>query len=375
MRKNVLVVFGGMSSENEISVITGTMVVNLIDPEKYDAYPVYLNMKGEMFCDKRCKDIAFFSSPDFPKKADRALIADGKLYRRKGNKLKEVCLIDVVLNCCHGRGGEDGAISALASLNNVADASPDLLGSSLFMDKAATKLAVRALGIKCADYFKIAKRDYEKRGKMAIKCVETRLKYPVIIKPARQGTSIGIVVAHDKSELLSALESAFCYDDIVIAEKFFAQKREINCAAYRKNGEVVVSECEEPALRKEILTFEDKYIEGGKERTSAFPARLGKREETLIKGYTKLLYKRLDLRGIVRADFLISGGEVYFNEMNTVPGSLAYYLFSDKLADFKEVLTDVIEQGISDFNVKKSQKVAVKCGVINKLPAVHGKRL
>ncbi len=375
MSKNVIVVFGGMSSENEISVITGTMVSNLVDEEKYGVYPVYLNTDGEMFADKRLRDVSFYSDPSFRKKAGRALIADGKLYRRKGNRLKELCKADVILNCCHGRGGEDGAVAAIADLNKLANASPDLLASSLFMDKAATKLAARALGVKCADSFKICKRDYDKRGKMAIKCVETRLKYPVIIKPSRQGSSIGIIVAHDKNELEGALETAFAYDDIVLAEKFFAEKREINCAAYRKGGDVIVSECEEPALKREILTFQDKYIEGGKERTAAFPARISKRDETLIKGYTKLLYKRLDLRGIVRADFLISGGEVYFNEMNTVPGSLAYYLFCEKLGDFKEVLTDVIEQGLVERAVKDGQKVALSCGVINKMPAAHGKRL
>ena len=185
MRKNVIVVFGGMSSENEISVITGTMVSNLVDEEKYGVYPVYLNTDGEMFADKRLRDVSFYSDPSFRKKAGRALIADGKLYRRKGNRLKELCKADVILNCCHGRGGEDGAVAAIADLNKLANASPDLLASSLFMDKAATKLAARALGVKCADSFKICKRDYDKRGKMAIKCVETRLKYPVIIKPIK----------------------------------------------------------------------------------------------------------------------------------------------------------------------------------------------
>lgn len=375
MGKNVVVMFGGMSSENEISIITGTMTSNLIDPERYEIYPVYINVRGEMFTGKRLFETAFFADKDFAKKATRAVLSEGKLYAKKGRKLKELCRADVILNCCHGRGGEDGAVAALADLNGIANASPDLLSSALFMDKAATKLAARALGVKCADFFKINKRDYDKRGKMAIKCVETRLKYPVIIKPARQGSSIGIIVAHDKDELTAALQTAFSFDDIVIAEKFFAEKREINCAAYRSGNEVIVSECEEPALKREILTFDDKYIEGGKERTAAFPARLSKQTETLIKSYTKLLYKRLDMRGIVRADFLISGGEIYFNEMNTVPGSLAYYLFCDKMADFKDLLSNVLEQGMADFRVRQAQTVGIHCGVLNKIPVVHGKRL
>lgn len=375
MQKNVAVVFGGMSSENEISIITGAMACNLIDTQKYAVYPLYVSVSGEIFSDSRLKDVKFFSQPDFNKKAKRALIADGKLYQRKDNKLKAICKIDAILNCCHGRGGEDGTIAAMADMNGIANASPDVLGSAVFMDKAVTKLIAKALGIKCADYFKIAKRDFDKRGKMALKCVENRLKYPVIIKPARQGSSIGVIVAHNRHELIDALDTAFTYDDIVIAEKFFVQKREINCAAYRKDGDVVVSECEEPALDKEILTFQDKYEGGGKERTSAFPANIPDKISTLIKSYTKLLYKRLDLRGVVRADFLISDGEVYFNEMNTVPGSLAYYLFADKFADYKDILTEIIEQGIADKKVKNFQKVKLACGVINKLQTLHGKRL
>lgn len=375
MQKNVAVVFGGMSSENEISIITGVMACNLIDVQKYAVYPLYISVSGEMFSDSRLKEIKFFSQPDFNKKAKRAIVADGKLYTRKGNKLKFTCKLDVILNCCHGRGGEDGIVAALADLNGIANASPDVLGSAVFMDKAATKLIAKALGIKCADYFKICKRDFDKRGKMALKCIENRLKYPVIIKPSRQGSSIGVIVAHDRCELIDALDTAFMYDEIVIAEKFFDIKREINCAAYRKNGDVVVSECEEPMLDKEILTFKDKYESGGKERNSSFPANISDKTATLIKSYTKLLYKRLDLRGVVRADFLIFDGEVYFNELNTVPGSLAYYLFADKFADYKNVLTEIIEQGIADKKIKNSEKVKLDCGVVNKLPALHGKRL
>lgn len=375
MQKKVAVIFGGMSSENEISIITGTMACNLIDSQKYAIYPVYLSVSGEFFYDSSLKDIKVFSQQNFIKKASKAIIHGGKLCKIKSNKIKPVCKIDVILNCCHGKGGEDGLISSIAQLNGIANASPDALASAVFMDKAVTKLISKSLAIKSVDYFKISKRDYEKRGKMALKCVESRLKYPVIVKPSKQGSSIGVVVAHDKLQLINALDTAFNFDDIVIVEKFLKEKREINCAAYRKNGDVVVSECEEPILKQEFLTFSDKYENGDKERRSIFPAKISERQSVLIKSYTKLLYKRLDLRGVVRADYIISGGEVYFNEMNTVPGSLAHYLFSEKFSDFKEILTDIIEQGLKDFHAQKAQTVKLDLGVINKLPTLHGKRL
>ena len=174
MRKNVAVIFGGISCENEISVITGTMAANLIDSEKYAVYPVYIAQNGEMYTGEQLRDTAFFHGGLSDKKCPRALLSGGKLYAVRGRKRREVCAIDCALNCCHGMNGEDGAVAGLLRLNRIPDASPDMAASAVFMDKGMTKLIAKALNIPAPAFFRISEAEYKKRGAMAIKCIEER---------------------------------------------------------------------------------------------------------------------------------------------------------------------------------------------------------
>ena len=369
--RSIAVVFGGMSSENEVSVVTGVMALNVLDRAKFRPVPVYLSQGGKMYTGKALFDVANFRG-GIEEKADEAFFLDGKLYTVKGKRCKEAAAIDCGINCCHGAGGEDGLVSALFALNRIPNASPPMAGSALFMDKTLTKLAAKALGIKALPFLRIGEAEYQKRAAMAIRCAEERLGYPVIVKPARQGSSIGITVAEDRARLVAAIQAGFAYDDLLIAEKYFERRREINCACYKSGDKYVVSPCEEPKTEHKFLTFGDKYLGGGKEHASQFPADLPRATAETVQGITRMLYRRLRLRGVVRADFLVVGKDVYFNEMNTVPGSLAWYLFCDKLSDFKEMLTRLIEQGICDHMAKSGKKMLKNCGVLSS-PALTGK--
>ncbi len=364
MQKNVAVLFGGISCENEISIVTGVMAANLLDRERYWVYPVYIAQDGAFYTGEALLDTANYREP-LARRFTPAVVAGGCLYERRGRKLRELCKIDCALNCCHGMAGEDGAVSGLLDLNGIPNASPGIAASGVFMDKVLTKVVAKALGIPAAPWFRIAEADFQKRGTFAVKCIEERLGYPVILKPARQGSSIGVAVAEDRARLLFAVQAGFAYDTVLLAEKYFAERREINCAAYRKGDEICVSLCEEPKTDHKFLTFADKYTEQGKQCRSEFPAKISSKSAERIRGYTKLLYRRMDLRGIVRADFLICGDEIYFNEMNTVPGALAWYLFSEKLEQFQEVLTALIEQGICDRRARAEKKLLSNCGVLS----------
>lgn len=372
MRKNVLVFFGGKSCENEISVITGIMACNLLDASRFEVFPVYISQSGELLCGSALFDPAAYREPRG--RFTRAALVNGKLYSLHGRRLREVCVPDCALNCCHGTGGEDGCVPALLALNGIPSASPDMAPSALFMDKAQTKLIANALGIPVLPWVRIGERSYKRRGAMALRTVEERLGYPVIVKPARLGSSIGISVAEDRARLVYAIEAAFAYDGTAIAEKYLEDRREINCACYRKGDELVVSACEEPKTSHRILTFADKYLDGGKQRVSGFPAEIPEECADRVQSYTKLLYRRTDLRGIVRADFLLSGGDVYFNEMNTVPGSLAWYLFCGRMADFTRLLTVLVEQGICDFRDGANKKLLKNCGVLSAVPRGKARR-
>ena len=372
MEKSVVVFFGGRSCENEVSVITGTMAANLLRGG-YEVYPVYIAQSGEMYTGRALFSAASLRGAEPDKKFDRAVLQGGALYRVRGKRLHRLCRPYCALNCCHGMGGEDGAVSGLLDLNGIPNASPDMAGSALFMDKALTKLVAKSLGIKTVPYFRLGEAEYKKRGAFALKCVE-RLGYPVIVKPNRLGSSIGVTVARTRAELVLALECAFAYDSVVLAEAYLADKREINCAAYMAGGEIVVSPCEEPKTHNAFLTFKDKYFDGGKESRGDFPADLLPETAQKVQAYTKLLYRRTNLRGIVRADFLLCKEEVYFNEMNTVPGSLGWYFFCEKLRQFPAVLSAVLEQGVADARLRAGKRLLKNSGVLSALDGAGTKR-
>lgn len=371
--QNIAVFFGGKSCEREISIITGVMTINVMDKSRYNIYPIYIDNNQNMFTAKSLFNIDEYKKQKI-KGAKRILFLNGFLYEVKGNLLFKICKIDCGLNCCHGMGGEDGVISALLNLNNIPNASPELLASAVGMDKTFTKIIAKGLNIKSVEYFRMRKIDYEKRAKTALKYIEEIIGYPVIVKPCTQGSSIGIAVADSRLRLIDGIKTAFEYDTVIIIEKFLKEKRELNCGAYMRDGDVIVSEIEEPILKSEYLSFSDKYMSGGKERSSIMPAKISKESSDLIKSYTKQLYRRLNLKGVVRVDYLLSENVVYFNEINTVPGSLAYYLFCQNLSEFKDFSTCLIEEGIRDFNEKNGLFTVNNYCLINKLEGLTGKR-
>lgn len=372
MPESVVVLFGGKSCENEVSVITGTMTANLLRG-KYEVYPVYIAQNGNMYTGEALFSASSLRGADPEKKFSRAVFFGGALYALRGRRLRALCRPVCALNCCHGMGGEDGAVSGLLDLNGIPNASPDMAGSALFMDKALTKLFAKALGIQAVPYFRLGEEEYKRRGAFAIKCTE-RLGYPVIVKPSKLGSSIGVTVARTRAELVLALECAFAYDGEALAEKYLPDRREINCAAYKAGGQIIVSPCEEPKTRNAFLTFRDKYFDGGKEEHGDFPAKIPQETAEKVRSYTKLLYRRANLRGIVRADFLLSGGEVYFNEMNTVPGSLAWYFFCDKLSEFPQVLCAVLGQGIAEARARAGKRLLKNSGILAALGTASKRR-
>ena len=326
--KKIAVVFGGKSCEREISIITGTFVCNLLRGGKYEVVPVYLDENGRAFISPSFFEIGNFKKEELLKKAERILIDDGTMYALNGNgtKLKRVCKLDGALNCCHGGLGEGGGVSAWFEMQGIPLASPSSAPSAICMDKALTKLLAKGLNIPIVDGLRVKECDYRKRGEFMLKNMVRRLKFPVIVKPVHLGSSIGIAVAKDEEEVRQALETAFALDDCVLIEKFLMGKKDVNCAAYSIGDEVYVSEAEEAfSAYDKVYGFEEKYIK--KEQKSGGRALLSGVLRQKIRGYTKTIYKKLNFSGVVRIDFLVQDDKVYLSEVNTVPGSLAYYLF------------------------------------------------
>lgn len=361
--KKIAVIFGGEACEREISVITGTFACNLLQGGKYDVLPVYLDEEGRAYTSPSFFEVGAFKGTDVLKKAKRILLQEGTVYEvlGRGKRLKKLCALDGALNCCHGGLGEGGGVSAWLEMQGVPLASPSLAPSAICMDKALTKLFAKALNIPVVDGIRVKEGDYRKRGAFLLRHMVRRLKFPVIVKPAHLGSSIGIAVAKDEEEVKAAIETAFTLDDCVVIEKFLIGKKDVNCAAYSLCGEVYVSEAEEAFSSYDgVYGFEQKYIK--KEQKGGGRALMTGILRQRIRGYTKTLYKRLNLTGVVRVDYLVQGEKVYLSEVNTVPGSLAYYLFCDRISEAKAFFESLLDDAIA--RSEKSKKQLVKTGIL-----------
>lgn len=362
MSKTIAVIFGGVSNENEISVITGTMAVNVLKGGGDSVIPVYISQKGDIYAGEMLADVNYFKGENL-KNAPRAIIANGGVYTlNKRGRLKKFKRVDVALNCCHGGAGEGGGVCGLCLMAGIPLASAGIFESSVFMDKYLTKLILNSLGVKTAPYAYI--KNIEE-----LDCTPDMPDFPLIVKPVNLGSSIGVEMAQNSEELKNAVESALIYDSAVVVEKYLENRREINCAAYYADGRVITSECEEAFASGDLLSFEDKYEGGGK---SVLPADIPQDMSEFIKKTTADVYSKLNMRGIVRFDYIISCGDVYVSEINTVPGSLSYYLLSVGFKDFYPVLTAVIIQALADFEQTKSKKL-ITTGILENIPQSSNK--
>ncbi len=364
--KNIAVFFGGKSCEHDISVITGVLTLNSIDKTKFNAIPIYVDLDGCWYTGKTLNDVAIYKNLQLKKLIKVTFVSGSNVLRRvKKNVLKNLYTVDCAINCIHGLNGEDGSLAGLLKLCSVPCCSPSTFASSFSMDKDFTKIVLSGLNVEKLPYVRIHKSCFYQKRNTAIKMIEKKFKYPVIVKPANLGSSIGISTAKNAEELENALITAFNYDVKVIVEKALVGFKEINCSAYKKDENIIVSMCEEPVLASEILTFKDKYLGGKGGINKKFPADIPPEISSKIQSITEKIYRKCDFLGVIRIDFLVANGKVYVNEINTVPGSLSYYLHCKTLKEFTSLLTSLIGEGIKAFNEENSRNYVFNSSVLN----------
>lgn len=348
MRTKVALIFGGRSLESDISVITAMQTLAVLKETEYDVEPFYL-YDGDFYT-KGVDDISAFT-PFEKEKHLRTVMVNGTFCSVKKNRLKREFRPDVALICCHGGEGENGVLQGLLDFNGVSYCSSGVLGSAVCMDKGAAKSVFEQMLLNVIQHITVFSEDLARDPDLVAAHCEKALKYPMIVKPASQGSSIGIRAAHDRAELIEAMQVAAEFDGKLLVEEKLTDFAEVNCAAYLKGGRVVVSETERPLAAGELLTFEDKYMSGGKMSGGGrvMPADVGEDLNAVVRSVTERVYRAMELRGIVRADFLVdrTRGKVYINEINTIPGSMAFYLFEPLGIDFAELLTDQIEEALA----------------------------
>ena len=351
---NCVVVFGGDSCEHDISIVTGCQTISKLNEYLYNVIPVYIDKKGNWLVGKKLADVDNY--PDNIGKTEKVgfVAGDNRLYTLKHNKLCAGVNIDMAFICLHGGSGEDGTVASVFKLSKIPYSCPDVLPSSISLDKSIFKIFCKGLGVDVVEgiYFDYA--DYVVDNDAVFDQIKL-FGLPVIIKPARQGSSVGIEVCKDEKTLKTALNNAFLYDSRILVERYVDMAKEINIALFKSKGDIVFSQTEEPKFTSDILSFNDKYLKnpnGFEGISREMPANIDKELEEKIKSVAEKIYKTLKVLGVVRFDFIYTtGGELFVNEVNTIPGSLANYLFDG--ISFGEMLDKIRADSVYEFDSQK----------------------
>ena len=364
MKKKVALIFGGRSVERDISVITAVQTYRHLDDKKYAVTPVFL-YEGDFYTGdmKTIKDFA----PFVPSNHKKLVLVSGKFYYVKKDKMTVALKPDVVVNCCHGGEGENGVLSGVFEFNGLPHTSPSLLPSAICMDKAVSKELFENMLFNQVKHFVFSRKEWERDSDKVLFHAESFLRYPLIVKPARLGSSIGIGVAYKREDLISAIEVAGEFDDKIIVEEKLTDFIEVNCAAFKDGDKIVVSETEQPLSTSDFLSFNDKYSTGKMGGGGhIIPAEIGTLNSQ-VKALTERIYRELEMSGVVRVDYLVDvkREKIYLNEINTVPGSLAHYLFESAGITFKDLLDKMINTAIEDHLDRKSRTHNFSTGVLD----------
>ncbi len=334
---NIAIVFGGPTVEHDISIITARQIFASIDKKKYNVTLIYYS-KQKKFYEARNFDCVKNFTGDI-KLMDEITI--NRLGVKKKGNFKKIKSIDCYILSVHGKNTEGGELAGFFEILGIPYSSSSVLGASLGQDKITMKKVLKYDGINVLDFVSFSRDEFIEKEQYFYDEI-SKLNYPVIVKPSTLGSSIGVRVVNDEKQLKKALNYAFKYDDFVLIEKALRNFREFNCAIMEK----MVSNIEEVEVNNEIFSFEDKYE--SKKSKHILPALIN---EDLEQEITKLTIKTsasLRNESIARIDFLYDNDEekLYVNEINTIPGALAYYLFESKGIYFDELLDKLIINAI-----------------------------
>jgi len=360
MKLKIGVFFGGASVEHEVSVISALQAINNMDKEKYDIIPIYISKENYMYVGEKIGDIKEYKNIEvLIKKSQRVILVNEenqvKIIKYPLRKLHDnfYDYLDLAFPIVHGTNVEDGALQGFFKTLKLPFVGPDVTSSAIGMDKYIMKTVLKDNNIPVLDCVTLNKREYIENKERIIKRIEGKEEYPVIVKPINLGSSVGIKIARDRKELEEALEFAMQYSYKVLVEKAITNLREINCSVIGDYNEAIASECEEPIGTDEILSYEDKYLGeqkgcGSKGMSSLqrkLPAEISMEMKEKIQTLAIETFKLLGCNGVSRIDFIINKDtdEIFVNEINTIPGSLSFYLWEPVGLKYKDLLDKIID--------------------------------
>ena len=381
MKIKIGVIYGGETVEHEVSVISALQAMNNLNEDKYDIVPIYISKDRIWYTGHMLRDIEFYKEFENEKKyATKVMLyKKGKtflLQRTTGLFRKDITDLDVILPVVHGNNVEDGSLAGLLDSIGIPYVGSHVLGGALGQDKVVMKQVMESVNLPIVPYTWFYDSEYLDNKENILKEIK-KIGYPVIVKPATLGSSIGIEVAKNEKDIESKIEDAMEYDTKIVVEKVIENLTEVNASVLGNYEYQKVSPLEEVMGEDEILSFADKYLGNAKSKGTAskgmastsriVPARISEKLTKEIQDTAKQVFKVLNLSGVCRVDFLIDNKEnkFYVNEPNTCPGSLSFYLWKEAGMKYSELLDEMVSIAIKEYKHKNQKTMSFKSSIFD----------
>ena len=356
---NVALIFGGRTPEHEVSIVTAHQVCLALQ-ENHNVIPIYVTKNGEWLTGDALQNLSTFTEGTLPHPSDfdkitvefhpePKFVVNSKHWLSRNLRKRTVLPVDVVFPAIHGMHGEDGTLQGVLELMNLPYVGAGVVGSVVGMDKIMMKAILNENELPVLPYVWWDHHEWEIGRDEIIDDVESKLSYPLFVKPAMGGSSIGVAHVKNQDELHSAVEVAGQYSRRVLVEKAVENPVEINCAVMG-TAEPTVSVCEQPVTQANFLSFDDKYIHQEEESSGMagadrkIPAPISEELTLHIQRFAIRTFQVLDCAGVARIDFLVDADEsVYVNEINTIPGSYSYYLWVHHGIEFPQLVSKLVD--------------------------------
>ncbi len=393
MKIQIGIFFGGKTVEHEVSVITAAQTAAAMDTAKYELIPVYITKDNEMYTGSELFDVAKYKDlPGLLSRSQRIVLLreKGKIqllrYPAKLFAQPFIAQLDLAFPIVHGTNVEDGSLQGYFQLHGLPYIGSDVGASACGMDKWVTKCLLQGAGLPVLPGYCFQSSYYFGDSQRIISKLEELYGYPLMVKPVNLGSSVGISAAHDSEELKESIELAAAFSDRILAEPMLTNMREINCAVMGDSDYTEASACEEPLSTGEILSYQDKYQGGGKNQAAAskssggskgmgsslrkLPAELTAEQEEEVKILAQKAFLALNCHGVIRVDFLLDQGEnqIYINEVNTIPGSLAFYLWEAAGKSFRQMTEELVQLALKR---QRAQDRLIWSNEVNILSGMH----
>ena len=363
MKTNIAVFFGCRSVEHEVSIISAVQAMHAINRDKYDVTPVYVAKDGSMYTGKNLFEIENYRDlSELLKSAKRVTFIKQKdavlmhyLDQKKFKKTPDVA-IDLAFPIVHGTNCEDGTMAGFFEFLGLPYISCDIISAAVGMNKAVFKDVLKAAGLPVLDCIKFTAREYTLNKENITNKIKAEIGFPLIVKPVNLGSSVGITKVNSEEKLDEAIRLGISFSDTILVEKAITSLREINCSVLGDSDECEASVPEEPFMNDEILSYEDKYLGGGKSKSQGpskgmaslgrkIPADISEEMSQEIRDISCKIFKAIGASGVVRIDFLldVDNNKIYANEINTIPGSLAFYLWEATGLKYTDMIDRLVE--------------------------------